>query len=393
MSAAQSPISRKKQMLEKEIEYKQKSLKAYKEYINSTDDEIICVLEAKKSKKEEEFKKCYWIQYWSKSILSNEISNLQRRIEELKSLEERARELDELIQQLRDISGHGWGQYPGSLDNKIVFEYGKKFKTLALELSPPLNIIMIGAAGSGKSSFLRTFATALSNSDYIKDVYRVCPIQGREISATKQIHIEPILFGDKGQKTLPCKFFDMPGTVENEMIKKDELEKIVNGELKFNKEMDQQADIQKPYPADVVHCILYVISPSTTNLDDMSICTKSMIEFLKSKNSEDGVRQFVVVTSIDTIGVPNSDMKNAYKYPCVYEHCKKVSVAFGVDLLHVIPVSNYFDEVVPNDAKNAMSLFNLWRVFNSTKEYMERRWLKGKTIMISQELTCKKNNV
>lgn len=62
MSAAQSPISRKKQMLEKEIEYKQKSLKAYKEYINSTDDEIICVLEAKKSKKEEEFKKCYWIQ-------------------------------------------------------------------------------------------------------------------------------------------------------------------------------------------------------------------------------------------------------------------------------------------------------------------------------------------
>lgn len=86
-------------------------------------------------------------------------------------------------------------------------------------------------------------------------------------------------------------------------------------------------------------------------------------------------------------------MKNAYKYPCVYEHCKKVSVAFGVDLLHVIPVSNCFDEVVPNDAKNAMSLFNLWRVFNSTKEYMERRWLKGKTIMISQELTCKKNNV
>lgn len=60
MSAAQSP--RKKQLLEKEIEYKQKSLKAYKEYINSTDNEIICVLEAKKLKKEEELKKCHWIQ-------------------------------------------------------------------------------------------------------------------------------------------------------------------------------------------------------------------------------------------------------------------------------------------------------------------------------------------
>lgn len=86
-------------------------------------------------------------------------------------------------------------------------------------------------------------------------------------------------------------------------------------------------------------------------------------------------------------------MQNAYRYPRVYEYCKKVSEAFGVDLLHVIPVSNYFDEVVPNDAKNAMSLFNLWRVFISTKEYIERRWVKEETIMISQEWSCKKNNV
>lgn len=107
----------------------------------------------------------------------------------------------------------------------------------------------------------------------------------------------------------------------------------------------------------------------------------------------DGVRQFVVVTSIDEIGVPNSDMINAYTYPCVRKFCEEVSVVFGVDLLHVIPVSNFFDEVAPNDAKKAMSLFNLWRVFNSTKEYIERRWFKGETIIVSKEFTCKKNNV
>lgn len=60
MSASQSPVSRN--LLEKEITSKQKSLKAYKEHINHTDDEIICVLEAKKLKKEEELKKCYRIQ-------------------------------------------------------------------------------------------------------------------------------------------------------------------------------------------------------------------------------------------------------------------------------------------------------------------------------------------
>lgn len=87
----------------------------------------------------------------------------------------------------------------------------------------------------------------------------------------------------------------------------------------------------------------------------------------------DGVRQFVVVTAIDELGVPNSDMKNAYKYPCVRKLCKKVSEALDVDLLHVLPVSNYFEEVVPNDAKNAISLLNLWRVFNLGKEYIERQ--------------------
>lgn len=62
MAASRAPVSRKKQLLKKEIEYAQKSLIGYKEYIKPKDNEIICVLEAKKSKKEEEFKNCYWIQ-------------------------------------------------------------------------------------------------------------------------------------------------------------------------------------------------------------------------------------------------------------------------------------------------------------------------------------------
>lgn len=93
----------------------------------------------------------------------------------------------------------------------------------------------------------------------------------------------------------------------------------------------------------------------------------------------DGIRQFVVVTAIDELGVPNEDMKNAYKYRCVRKHCEKVSVAFNVDLFHVIPVSNYFVEVTSNDAKNAMSLFNFWRVFHSGKDFIDRHWNKKET--------------
>lgn len=62
MSDSQAPVFRKKQSLEKDIEYKRENLKAYKKYINPQKDEQISVLRAKKLKKELEMKNCFWIQ-------------------------------------------------------------------------------------------------------------------------------------------------------------------------------------------------------------------------------------------------------------------------------------------------------------------------------------------
>lgn len=87
----------------------------------------------------------------------------------------------------------------------------------------------------------------------------------------------------------------------------------------------------------------------------------------------DDVRQFVIVTSIDEIGVPNNDMKSAYRYGCIRKLCEKISEIFDIDLQHVIPVSNYFSEVAPTTAKNAMSLMTLWRVCISSKEFIQRK--------------------
>lgn len=46
---------------------------------------------------------------------------------------------------------------------------------------------MIGETGSGKSSFLRTFTTALMSNTDIKDNYRVGPKEGREARVTKRV--------------------------------------------------------------------------------------------------------------------------------------------------------------------------------------------------------------
>lgn len=49
--------------------------------------------------------------------------------------------------------------------------------------------------------------------------------------------------GDRGQK-VPCNFFDMPGTVETEKMSKDDLEKIVNGELKLNEKVSYEISLK-----------------------------------------------------------------------------------------------------------------------------------------------------
>lgn len=52
---------------------------------------------------------------------------------------------------------------------------------------------MVGETGSGKSSFLRTFTTALMSNTDIKDNYRVGPKESRELSVTKRVKFYVIL--------------------------------------------------------------------------------------------------------------------------------------------------------------------------------------------------------
>lgn len=57
--------SKNRIQMEKELKSKLESLEGLRKHICPENDDIICVLEAKKSKKEEELKNCYWFQCMS----------------------------------------------------------------------------------------------------------------------------------------------------------------------------------------------------------------------------------------------------------------------------------------------------------------------------------------
>lgn len=370
--------------MNKQIKTKEKDLGIYKTSIDLRENESIFVLTKIKEKKENEFNNCYWFQVLDKRTLSSQISKLGTRIYELGQLEE----LEEEIEQLKEkftgyVRGPVWEGYPESLDENIVSKYKDKFKTLVSPLTPNIqffNIIMVGESGAGKSSLLNTFTTALSKKEDIADIYRIGPSTHGKKSATQEMHLEPIHISGETQEQeqyLPCRFYDMPGLDEDQTITEDEIMKIININTDKKCKDSNEVPLKKnPTPEDEVHCILYVISAESSLSPNISKSMAKMKTMLQRKHKDDGIRQFVVVTAIDKIGVPNEDMKNAYKYGCVRKLCERVSEAYDVDLYHVIPVSNYFGEVTSNNAKNAMSLFNFWRVFNSGKQYIDRHWNK-----------------
>lgn len=380
------PMSEIANTLKKQIQSKEKDLDIYKTTIDPRENESITVLTARKEKKEKDYRNCYWFQVLDKTILALQISRLDKRIDELEQLANLEEEIESLREKFKDyVQGPVWEGYPESLDEKIVGKYTDKFKTLVYPFTPNvhfLNIIMVGEHGAGKSSLLKTFTTALSNKEDIADIYRIGPYSHDEKSATKKMHLEPIYIGGETQEQeqyLPCKFYDMPG-LEDGTITEDNIMKIINVNTDEKCKDSKEAHMKKnPTPEDEVHCILYVISAKSSLSTTISKSLKIMKNIIKRNHKDDGIRQFVVVTAIDKIGVPNADMKNAYKYGCVRKLCERVSHVFDVDLFHVIPVSNYFEEVTSNNAKNAMSLFNFWRVFNSGKCFIDRHWNKKET--------------
>lgn len=380
------PLSEIAKELKKQIKSKEKDLDIYKTLIDPRENESITVLTERKKEKEKDYKNCYWFQGVDKTILSLQISSLDKRINDLEKLKELEEEIEQLKEKFTDyVRGPVWEGYPESLDENIVRKYTDKFRTLVYPLTPNVqsfNIIMVGESGAGKSSLLTTFTTALSNKEEIDDTRRIGPSTHGKESATQEIHMEPIHIGGETQEQeqyLPCKFYDMPGLDDAETMTEDKIMKIINA--KTDECMDlKEASLKKNLsPADEVHCILYVISADSSLSTNISKSLKEMINILQRNHNDDGIRQFVVVTGIDKIGVPIKDMKNAYKYGCVHNHCKEVSKVFGVDLYHVLPVSNYCVEATSNDAKHAMSLFNFWRVFNSGKCFLERHWNKKET--------------
>lgn len=319
---------------------------------------------------------------------------------EKKSEKEKAEKLKEQLQgdkdELNELSSRRVLEgFPHFLDREVADLYADSFDKLQFPIIrevpqvPYINIVMIGETGAGKSSFINTFATALSDSKYVLSRYRVSSEPNKLQSATTTLHLEPFYSSKNSEKQLPIRFYDVPGIARSNSVGKDELDMVINGELnkgvkivEASKMREEKSSLREnPTNAHRAHCILYVICASSNLSREVSTTMEEIHKIRESRKLEDEVPQFAIVTHIDKIGVPNEDMECAYQYKCLNDICQRVSKALDLLSSHVIPVSNYSkDEIMSNNAKNAMSLMVLWRIVSSGKDYIERMFRKKEVL-------------
>lgn len=354
------------------IESKRRDLKIYKEKIKFNEEkESKDLIQMELKEEEKKLKDRTWITRWYGEM---RINNLQFRINELNVMERIQDEIEKLEDQRNDnIPGRVWWGYPKCLDEATANTHRDWFRTLPNPLTknvPKINIIMIGETGAGKSSFLNTFVTALANSLGRKTITRECPVQSGEESATKRIRSNSLQVDSNGPK-VPCNFYDVPGLVEKETQMEKSFDRIIEGLLVIDDKMNVKPNTRNPTPTDQVHCILYVINATSNLMSERSARIKNII---RRHNSDDGVRQFVIVTKADQIVLPCAEMMYIYRFHCVFKFCEKVSQEFGIALGSVIPVSNYYGEGGASEERNAMSLYCLRRVFESGIDYINQHW-------------------
>lgn len=362
--------------LEEKIEYKKNEKERLQEEIKKKNDSS-STLTGLKLKKEEDlqtykdkfFSKFYFISIWK---LEDDIKQIQK-VEDLED------EIQKLKEDIIDLSESVWGGFPKTLDQAVYDKCAEQLNPYTECITADvkyINILVLGENGSGKSSFLNTCATALENSKNIKDYFRVSSDHNYEHSATSVLHFENMFLKNK---PLFIKLFDMPGMAKDNTVREEEVNMVINGEIcpdaiitkASQMRMNNRKHRENPTFADKMHCILYVVK-SSSNIE-MSPYFKAMQRIRMGRKSEDDVRQFAIVTAIDKCGAPNDKMEKAYRYPRFKEICRDICGALDLDEYHVIPVSNYFGEGESNVAKNAMSLFALWRILSSGRDYIKRK--------------------
>ncbi|XP_062621505.1 interferon-induced protein 44-like, partial [Saccostrea cucullata] len=184
-----------------------------------------------------------------------------------------------------------WRKLPcdDQLDIKsLKMEFLEKIATFEIHRDATfLNILLIGQAGSGKSSYINTVCTAIRNVKRI--VYSAGVLQKSDKSVTSMNIPGSLVLSDG--RWLKVRLFDSRGLHLHDGLHQDDILNLCNGHIKPGYEFDPNHPIKKGDPFfrddpelnDKMHCVVYVANsdaPEGLFADEVA---SNQLKMLRSK--------------------------------------------------------------------------------------------------------------
>ncbi|XP_048740051.1 interferon-induced protein 44-like [Ostrea edulis] len=262
---------------------------------------------------------------------------------------------------------------------KIKEFYRRKIVDICHDKGMKLNILLLGEGASGKSSFINSCQTALGQSGSISQIATV--LDGSSDSVTKHLEVHGMqVKDDGGQEHIPVRLFDCRGLLDEKRgVQTQDIINICDGHVKDKYEIRPDTPInisdpkyrEKSRKKDKIHCIVYVMDAQNQNGDNfVGQKVRDQFEEVKRYLSRSGNPQLTLLTKIDRLGIRHMD--KIFYDQRVKECCEMASSFLGFSLGCVLPQANYCEEVIPSVEKDLITLFNIWKIMESAKSYVQK---------------------
>ncbi|XP_053404372.1 uncharacterized protein LOC123537181 [Mercenaria mercenaria] len=262
-----------------------------------------------------------------------------------------------------------WRKFPTDKELQEMKKRLEDFKPVPGIGIKKYNILLLGAIGSGKSSFYNTLATVFSGS-----VKLHAPARGAGRSDTNETILAYELKSESG-KHLNLQIFDTRGFGENKGYN-NELEKILNGRLPVEFTFpDQSAPVKEDELTHAslekeMHMVCFVTG--TSNLDTITNEQRIQINDIKACVNRKGLPMVAVVTKFDEFNESIlEDANQVYRSLEARNAIKRVSNFFGIQEKYTFPIVNYINDEEIKEGNDRLALQALDAMVRLTNDYLE----------------------
>ncbi|XP_055999326.1 interferon-induced protein 44-like isoform X3 [Ostrea edulis] len=272
-----------------------------------------------------------------------------------------------------------------SNNEQIIAEKDEAIKKLREQMNTRVVVAVLVGGGTLLLAYLikKKFFTSEvvkgsdENSSLYPEPWRTIHPRATSIS---QLKAYPMTVKDgDGHKELPVRLIDCRGLLDEKRgVQTEDIITICDGHIKNNYLIQPGNPINSDDPhfrvspgeMDKIHCVVYVLD-AQNRMGNGFVLENVKKQFVKVRE-ELGLRnipRLILLTKIDRLGIKH--IEKIFYDERVEKSCDEASSFLGFPQGDVLPQVNYCNDVIRNEVKDSITLFNIWTIIGKAKECVQ----------------------